>query len=309
MDRKEIKQEAKDVLKGNWLKFALMLTIYGSISIVISVIPVIGSLLSIVFIVFSIPLQYGITISFVKRYKKEKIGFFDFIKDGFANFRNAWSIIFRKLGKVWYYLVGSIICRVIYSFYLIICSISTLGLMKISVETVIKNAPFLVIVAFIINIVLSILMTMKLYYYTLAEYLMIDSKVKTPKEAIEKSKEFMEGKRGEWFVLGISFVLWFLLVGVILGIVFGIITFIEMLQFSNTIIETISILLLVARILMIIDIFVMIFDIIYVRMSFVVAYKKLIGKDNIEMKIEQKDKINVEVIQDTPNEDLNPFQE
>ena len=54
--------------------------------------------------------------------------------------------------------------------------------------------------------------------YSQAWFIMADDPNIRPMEAIEKSKQMMDGHKWEYFVLGLSFIWWFLLCCVTLGI-------------------------------------------------------------------------------------------
>jgi len=58
------------------------------------------------------------------------------------------------------------------------------------------------------------------YRYAMAPYLLAEQPELTPAEAIERSKEMMEGNKGRMFCLHFSFIGWFLLAGLTWGIGF-----------------------------------------------------------------------------------------
>lgn len=58
----------------------------------------------------------------------------------------------------------------------------------------------------------------KKYSYSMAFYILADNPELTAREALSKSKEIMNGHKMELFVLQLSFILWYLLVGITLGI-------------------------------------------------------------------------------------------
>lgn len=58
----------------------------------------------------------------------------------------------------------------------------------------------------------------KQYSYSMAFYILADNPELTAREALSKSKEIMNGHKMELFVLQLSFIGWFLLVGITLGI-------------------------------------------------------------------------------------------
>ena len=78
----------------------------------------------------------------------------------------------------------------------------------------------LAIVGFILLIVSMIWAVTKSYYYQLSYFVAVDNSDLTAKEAVEKSKELMTGKRGKLFCLQLSFIGWAILAAIPLGIGF-----------------------------------------------------------------------------------------
>ena len=74
-----------------------------------------------------------------------------------------------------------------------------------------------VVIGFILLIVPGIIF---LLGFALVPYLMADEKYKDMKimEILKKSREMMDGHRWDYFVFGLSFILWWMLVGVTFGI-------------------------------------------------------------------------------------------
>ena len=72
----------------------------------------------------------------------------------------------------------------------------------------------LTIIGFILLIVSTIWATIKSYYYLLAYFVAFDNSDLTAKEAVEKSKELMTGKRGKLFCLQLSFIGWAILAAI-----------------------------------------------------------------------------------------------
>ena len=58
----------------------------------------------------------------------------------------------------------------------------------------------------------------KSYSYSMAFYILADNPELTAREALRKSKEMMNGHKMELFVLQLSFILWYLLVGITFGL-------------------------------------------------------------------------------------------
>mgnify|MGYP006315586049 FL=1 len=74
-----------------------------------------------------------------------------------------------------------------------------------------SGAGFFAFVGFILVIASSIWMTVKSYYYSLAQCVAFDNPNLTPAECVEKSKELMTNRRGKLFCLQFSFIGWAIL--------------------------------------------------------------------------------------------------
>mgnify|MGYP004644248813 FL=1 len=69
----------------------------------------------------------------------------------------------------------------------------------------------ILVVGFILLVVSEILLITQSYYYKLAYVVAADDESLTAKDAVEKSKELMTGKRGKLFCLELSFIGWAIL--------------------------------------------------------------------------------------------------
>ena len=72
--------------------------------------------------------------------------------------------------------------------------------------------------AFLWTCLLVIPGIIKQYAYSMAYYVLADNPELTAREALNKSKEMMKGHKFELFVLQLSFIGWYMLVGVTFGI-------------------------------------------------------------------------------------------
>lgn len=54
--------------------------------------------------------------------------------------------------------------------------------------------------------------------YSMAPYILAENPTMTAREALSKSKEIMNGHKWEYFVLQLSFILWYMLVGITFGL-------------------------------------------------------------------------------------------
>jgi uncharacterized membrane protein len=84
------------------------------------------------------------------------------------------------------------------------------------------KALWLAVITYIFTCLWTILLVVpgiiKAISYSLAPYILADNTELTAREALSASKELTKGHKGELFVLELSFIPWFLLVGVTCGI-------------------------------------------------------------------------------------------
>ena len=103
------KNEARKALAGKWGKGALIALCYSIVEGAISAIQNIGQnagnntlqlILSILAFIISVPLSYGLLISFIKLKRDEEVNTFDFLTEGFSNFSRAWLVALNVFVKM-----------------------------------------------------------------------------------------------------------------------------------------------------------------------------------------------------------------
>lgn len=255
----ETKKQARESLKGKWGTAAIMSLIfiaYAFLVGVLSTIPFLGFLIYIAAIVIDFPIMYGFVMNFMKLKRGEKVGYFDFFKDGFANFGRAWSVLGRLLQKMLVPIILLVIA-VIVMIVSLVGMIASAGLAIASMGAylssesvlsyVLSNVSGFALVALLISYVLVfvayILMIIKSFRYGLGMYIAIDNQNSTALECMNKSKEVMEGHKGRLFCLFISFIGWLLIdillfiipfIGIILGYA-GLVFLLPYMQFASII--------------------------------------------------------------------------
>lgn len=223
--RAELKQEAKDTLRGRWgtaIGISLLyLIVVSGITMVASFIPVVGGVAS---VAVSIPLSFGFIGQLIKFSRNEEFGYFDFFTNGFNNFARAWSIFGNTLLKLLGWIIalfGTIIVGIG-----VIAALAVVGVVTItgngnSVESIATAGGIFAVVVILMLVVfyaLYIVLIVKSYYYVLTEYIGNDNIDMSAKEVVEKSKELMTGNRWRFFVLSLSFMGWAILASLTCGI-------------------------------------------------------------------------------------------
>lgn len=99
MSISEIRKEAREALKGNWGKGVCILLAYMLFTFALGFVEGLFEesgflflLIEIAVIVISMPLSFGLLISFMKLKRGEDVKAFGFLTDGFSRFSRSWGI-------------------------------------------------------------------------------------------------------------------------------------------------------------------------------------------------------------------------
>lgn len=139
MTSADIRSQAREDLQGKWVKgvlisllFAVFEILLSLISTLLSLIPVINIIASIGIYAISIPITFGLTVSFIKLKRGEDVAIYEFILIGYNYFIRAWAVTLRTALA----LIVPIILVVVTTISLSV----TLVIGTISITTVAKNA-------------------------------------------------------------------------------------------------------------------------------------------------------------------------
>lgn len=208
MTSSELRTSAREALKGKWGKAALLSLVYALITFVISFvlkfIPFVGSILQ---FVISVPLSYGLLVTFMKLRRDEEVSYTDFVTTGFNSFVKVWAVF------------GNMVLKLIIPIVLVILSIILMvygGIgtgVGVAFSSASATAGFsgLLIVGLVLYFASIIYLVVKGYYYSLAYYILYDNSDKTGKEIVEESERLMQGNRWSFFWLGLTFIGWAIL--------------------------------------------------------------------------------------------------
>ena len=217
----EARRKAREALKGNWGKSALILLIYVAILFVIGLltsIPLLGLLVAIGEFVIMPPITYGLAMTFMKMKRGQEVGYVDFLKDGFENFSRSWCITGRLLLKM-------IVPIILYIVALIVIGISVftsaVGLISLSSSVTGASVFFLIIAIILVAVAAGFFIVLALKY-ALSNYIAIDNPNMSALECVNKSGELMDGNSGKLFCLELSFIGWVLLASILPAIFAGI---------------------------------------------------------------------------------------
>lgn len=218
----DFRAEARRKLAGKWGKGACIMLAFLLVTFVINFI--IGLLPDsyewlgqIIDIVINVPLSFGILYAFLKLYKDENVGAFDFFKLGFNNFGKSWSITFNIFLKM---IVPAIVIIISYILIAVGISLYYTSLFVTYSTSAVNGYVFIAIIGFILLIASSIWATTKYYFYQLAFLISIENEDMSAEEAVTESQKAMTGKRACLFWLQLSFIGWAILGAISFGIGF-----------------------------------------------------------------------------------------
>ena len=99
MTSSDIRKDARVHLTGKWGKGALITLGYFVIEFIIGFISglfgensTMNMIISIIQLIISVPLSFGLVITFMKLKRDEEVKAFDFLNLGFSNFKKSWVI-------------------------------------------------------------------------------------------------------------------------------------------------------------------------------------------------------------------------
>jgi len=231
MPPSEIRKEARESLRGNWGKAVCIILAYMSFTFALGFVEglfeetgFIFLLIELAVLVISIPLSFGLVISFMKLKRGEDVKAFGFLEDGFSRFSKSWGI-------AWHTFVRMLLP--------IVCLVLTIILMTVLIFFG-SNSSIIAILGIALYLATLIYVVSRSLLYTLAYYIGYDKPELSSKECVRKSEELMKGNRGNYFLLYLSFIGWILLILIPFVIAYS---FFAFLVLSNMIVATIGLIL------------------------------------------------------------------
>lgn len=241
MSLKEIHTEAKRCIKNNFWKLFFILVLDFLIALAFTSVgksfdtSIFTLIFSIISYIITVPLSYGVTVSFMKSSREESISVFDFISDGMKSFKRIWCVFGRTILKLILPIIIFIIGYAI-SFVLLAKGIYD------SFAGQGGSSSTLLILSAVILIATTVYYIVKAISYSLTNYILYDNPELSAKEIVEESKLMMKGHLGSYILLTIyTAILYFVLVGAcslimsILQTVFGVVLGI-LLMFAGAIV-------------------------------------------------------------------------
>ena len=202
MPPSEIRKEARESLRGNWGKAVGIVLAYMLISFIVGFVEgladegtILYSIIDLAYAIISVPLSFGLIISFIKLKRGEEVKAFGFLKDGFSRFGKSWGI-------GWHTFVRLLLP--------IVCLVLTIILMTVLVLLG-SDSVIITILGIALYIATLIYVVSRSFLYVLAYYIGYDKPELSSKECVKKSEELMKGNRGNYFLLQLTFIGWAIL--------------------------------------------------------------------------------------------------
>lgn len=203
MPPSEIRKEARQSLKGKWGKALRIIAAYMLVAYAIESIKkfigsdnILSTIIDILNLLITVPLSFGLIISFIKLKRNENVKAWDFLEDGFSRFGKSWGIAWHTFVR----MLLPIVCLI-----LTIILISVLMLLG-------SNSAIITILGIALYIATLIYGISRSLLYILAYYIAYDKPELSSKKCVKKSEELMRGNRGNYFLLCLSFIGWILLI-------------------------------------------------------------------------------------------------
>lgn len=218
MKLKDLHKEAMSYLKNNFWKLLFVIFLEGIISTILTGIgnqfesSILQLVFSIVVYAITVPLSYGVVVSFMKASRNEPFATFDFVSDGMKAFKKVWAVFGRTILKL---LLPAILLILAYASTVIPIFVAIAA--KFSGSDVPSYMGIVSIITAILAIVATIFYTIKTLLYSLTSYILYDNPEYTGKEVVEESARMMKGNRVKYFLLSI-----YLSVLAIIVVIFGV---------------------------------------------------------------------------------------
>lgn len=202
----DIRKSARESLKGKWKTAILITLLYTAFSFSLSFmgnfLKGLNSLIGVATAIISLPISFGIIISFMKLKRNEDVKVYDFFTLGLSNFARVWKITGNMLLKMWLPILLYILATIAFVFYV---SFGTMYLFAAKSATLISILSFVGIALFIASFIYLFVTSIK---YSLSYFIAYDNESLTPKEVVESSDSLIKGYKGKYILLELSFIGW-----------------------------------------------------------------------------------------------------
>ncbi|MDR1102068.1 MAG: DUF975 family protein [Clostridiales bacterium] len=210
INRAEIKATAKEQIKGKIGVLFVMALIVFAITFVVSLVPIVGGLAQMLFAP-AFTLGFAMVFLAIAAGEKPRVGD---VFNGFPRWGKAFWLEFLKLifSGGWLLIVWS-------GVFAFMAAMSVGDLYSPNYELVASAPSAATNILMVIGLcAIGIIVFIRYLRYALSTYILAENENMTAREAITESVRLMRGRLSELFVLGLSFILWFLLATITFGI-------------------------------------------------------------------------------------------
>lgn len=218
MKVKEINKIARNKLSGNWAKAFAITAIFIAINFAITYCsmltgnlakntPILSSAISIIFALILLVFSYGYISTMIKLINGKNPAYTNIINDSLLNCSKVIGIFFRTVLKM---LIPSLI--------IVISAVAIFFLVSQAFPLNWDTLGGYILLAFFLYAVAGILISIVALPYSLSSYVLANENDLSAKEALEKSVTLMEGNKWNLVKQILSFFGWFLLIGIIAGL-------------------------------------------------------------------------------------------
>ena len=214
MNNKEIRREARYLLKGNWLKLSLVFFIFFILLMYATYAPLVIHSESIVLLfaiaitgfiltVLIVPFAYGVLHSHVKAANGEPFRIFEFASVGFKSIKKAYLLIFLIIIR----LAVPILAFVLSAMFLEYGRTHFLS--------------FVTVTGWILYLIATFFLFSKLFYYLISTFILIDNdddKNYSISKVLNESKEIMTLERVNLAIFILYFLVLLLVITVAIGL-------------------------------------------------------------------------------------------
>jgi len=212
MPPSELRKEARESLKGKWGKAVCILLAYFLFTFALGLVEGLFEGNSFIFLLIefavlaiSMPLSFGLTISFIKLKRGEDVKAFGFLNEGFSRFSRSWGIFWHTFIR----MLLPIACIFLVAVLLIALNFANV----LSGTNILLN-----ILSIALYVSTLVYVVSRALLYAIAYYIGYDNTGSSSKSCVLKSEELMKGNRGSLFLLELSFIGWAILAVFTLGI-------------------------------------------------------------------------------------------
>lgn len=205
----EINNKAKGYLKNNFWKLFFIVLLNYVITTILSKFSnhFETELFKLIYLTFlyaiTIPLSYGVLVSFIKTSRNEPVSILSFVSDGMKSFKSIWKVIGRTILKlllpIFLLIIGIALSIILFNFSILNLGSTNLPLLILSI-----------IVSLALAIVPAVYYIIKCFSYSLTNFILYDNPDLPAKEIVAESDRMMKGNKFTLFTITLYILLLFL---------------------------------------------------------------------------------------------------